>query len=260
MTKKYIADYRVVERLELSSRYVRLLMEATDAEGVAALAASCAGQFAQVRVDGLARAMLRRPISISRVDPEKGQLQLVVGVAGEGSRWLCERREGDTINVILPLGHGFTIVPEVRRCLLVGGGVGVAPLLFLGETMTLNGLRPSFLLGARTEGELLLREDFEKLGTTYLSTDDGTAGAPGVVTLNPALEERWDAVYCCGPLPMMKGVAKICKEREIACEVSLENRMACGLGACLCCVEPTVKGNVCTCTEGPVFNINQLKW
>ncbi len=93
-----------------------------------------------------------------------------------------------------------------------------------------------------------------------LSTDNGSAGHKGLVTENPALDEVWDAIYCCGPMPMMKAVAAIAKKRDIECEVSLENTMACGLGACLCCVEDTVAGHVCVCQDGPVFNISALKW
>ncbi|MCH5245101.1 MAG: dihydroorotate dehydrogenase electron transfer subunit, partial [Muribaculaceae bacterium] len=93
-----------------------------------------------------------------------------------------------------------------------------------------------------------------------ISTEDGTAGQSGLVTTNSAFTREWDMVFCCGPAPMMKAVAAICRKQGIECEVSLENMMACGVGACLCCVEKTVKGNVCVCTEGPVFNIKELTW
>lgn len=117
-----------------------------------------------------------------------------------------------------------------------------------------------FLLGARSAGDLLQVAEFGKVGKVHLSTEDGSVGEKGFVTVNSALSGHVDMIYCCGPSPMMKAVAAIAREKGVRCEVSLENMMACGLGACLCCVENTVKGNVCVCTEGPVFNIEMLNW
>ena len=163
--------------------------------------------------------------------------------------------------MLMPLGNGFTLSHTGERVLLVGGGVGVAPLLCLGAALVANGSKPEFLLGARTAADQLQLPEFEALGKVYISTDDGSMGTPGTVVDNPVIEnENFDRIYCCGPMPMMKAVASVARRRGIDCEVSLENTMACGLGACLCCVEKTVKGNVCVCTEGPVFNINQLTW
>lgn len=122
------------------------------------------------------------------------------------------------------------------------------------------GQSPEFLLGARSVKDVLEIDEFNALGKVNISTEDGSLGEKGLVTLHSAWQNTYDMVYCCGPLPMMKAVAKICRENNIECEVSLENMMACGLGACLCCVEKTVKGNICVCTEGPVFNINSLTW
>ncbi len=103
-------------------------------------------------------------------------------------------------------------------------------------------------------------KEFEAVGKVHLSTEDGSAGEKGLVTKHSVLDGKIDRIFCCGPSPMMKAVAGIAREKGIDCEVSLENMMACGLGACLCCVENTVKGNVCVCTEGPVFNIEMLNW
>ncbi|MDE6524115.1 MAG: dihydroorotate dehydrogenase electron transfer subunit, partial [Paramuribaculum sp.] len=109
--------------------------------------------------------------------------------------------------------------------------------------------------------DLLELDEFKRIGTVHIATDDGSAGVHGLVTQHPAIDSQdIDCIYCCGPAPMMKAVAAIARQNNVACEVSLENMMACGLGACLCCVENTVKGNVCVCTEGPVFNITQLTW
>jgi dihydroorotate dehydrogenase electron transfer subunit len=133
-------------------------------------------------------------------------------------------------------------------------------MLYFGSEMKRIGLAPEFLLGARSKDDLLQLDEFKKIGVVHISTDDGSEGEHGVVTTNSILSTSWDRIYCCGPLPMMKAVAREARRIGADCEVSLENMMACGLGACLCCVEPTVKGNVCVCSEGPVFNINQLTW
>jgi dihydroorotate dehydrogenase electron transfer subunit len=116
------------------------------------------------------------------------------------------------------------------------------------------------LLGARSGKDLLELDEFEKYGEVCVSTEDGSVGEKGLVTQHSVLNRECGMIYCCGPAPMMKAVAAIAKQKSICCEVSLENMMACGVGACLCCVEKTVKGNVCVCTEGPVFNINDLTW
>ncbi|MDE6403843.1 MAG: dihydroorotate dehydrogenase electron transfer subunit, partial [Muribaculaceae bacterium] len=165
------------------------------------------------------------------------------------------------VNMMWPLGNSFTIPQHTNETvLLVGGGVGVAPLLYFGKILKSKGFTVSFLLAARTASDILQLEEFKKYGTIYLSTDDGSVGEKGLITQNSVLDRSFDHIYCCGPMPMMKAVGRLCSERGIDCEVSLENVMACGIGACLCCVEKTVKGNRCVCTEGPVFNIDELTW
>ena len=219
------------------------------------------GQFVQIEIPDSKTTFLRRPISICNVDTKRNELWLLVRDAGAGTHSLINTPASRTINVVLPLGNGFsTDLKPGSTPLLIGGGVGVAPMLYLGKYLQTIGIVPRFLLGARSEADLLLLDEFEKTGDVYVSTDDGSRGTPGIITLNPVLESNADIIYCCGPSPMMKAVASIARERMITCEVSLENMMACGLGACLCCVEKTVKGNTCVCTDGPVFNINQLLW
>lgn len=221
-----------------------------------------AGQFAQVRIDRSKTTFLRRPISICSASPSEGVVELLVRRAGAGTDALLRTPVGELVNLMLPLGRGFMLpaAGAESKVLLVGGGVGVAPMYALGVRLKSLGYAPEFLLGARTAAELLLRDRFEKLGTVHVTTDDGSAGTRGVVTAHACMTRPVDMVYCCGPKPMMVAVAKAAARMGAQCEVSLENMMACGLGACLCCVEKTVKGNVCVCTEGPVFNINQLTW
>ena len=163
---------------------------------------------------------------------------------------------------MLPLGNGFSMpqTPD-EKVLLIGGGVGTAPMLYLGEALLKMGCKPAFLLGARSKNDLLQLEQFEAFGDVYTTTEDGSAGEKGYVTMHSILKgNKFDKIYTCGPKPMMMAVAKYASEHNIECEVSLENTMACGVGACLCCVENTKEGHVCVCKEGPVFNIKKLLW
>lgn len=254
---KIVADFPLVENRRLTDRFSLLTFSGDIPAGIRP------GQFVQVRVDGSASTFLRRPISISDADAATGLLRLLVRRAGAGSEKLCDTPVGSKVNMILPLGNGFTLPAHpASSTLLVGGGVGVAPLYMLGKEINAHGGTPTFLLAARTRDELLLVDEFRQIGNVLTITDDGSHGEKGFAhthsTLGPS--SRWDMVYCCGPAPMMKGVARAARMSGSDCEVSLENMMACGLGACLCCVEKTVKGNVCVCTEGPVFNTNQLTW
>ena len=164
------------------------------------------------------------------------------------------------IYIMLSLVNKDRVKTKVKP-LLVGGGVGTAPMLMLGAELVKMGCTPAFLLGARSSKDLLQLENFEKLGEVYTTTEDGSMGEKGYVTQHSVLHtDRFDMIYTCGPKPMMVSVAKYAKAHGIECEVSLENRMACGVGACLCCVENTDEGHLCVCKEGPVFNIKKLLW
>ena len=139
--------------------------------------------------------------------------------------------------------------------------MGVAPLLYLGKLIADIGATPIFLLGAKSKDDILQLEQFGEIGKVHVTTEDGSFGERGFVTNHSVLErEKFTRVQVCGPKPMMLAVARYAKANDIECEVSLENLMACGVGACLCCVEKTVEGNLCVCTEGPVFNIKKLSW
>ncbi len=237
--------------------YSRLTLAPADGSMLPAI---LPGQFVQMAAN-TPGVFLRRPISINDVNYDQNTIDLLIRKAGKGTSTLVALKEGDKLNILLPLGNGFSLdVASGSRLLLIGGGVGVAPLLYLGRKLKEAGHKPEFLLGARSAADLLELDDFAAVGTVHVSTEDGSMGEHGLVTRHSTLEGNIDTIYCCGPAPMMKAVAAIARERAINCEVSLENMMACGLGACLCCVENTVKGNVCVCTEGPVFNINLLNW
>ncbi|WP_455627784.1 dihydroorotate dehydrogenase electron transfer subunit [Parabacteroides chinchillae] len=256
--KKYILDMKVTENRRLHKNYCLLKLTSDQT-----LPEMIPGQFVEVRVDNSPTTFLRRPISINYIDKETNELWLLIQLVGDGTRKMAEYRPGDIIDVILPLGNGFTI-PEcnTEKVLLVGGGVGTAPMLYLGAILKGAGLEPMFLLGARSKEDVLQLEQFEQFGTVYVTTEDGSLGEKGYVTNHSILKaQHFDRIYTCGPKPMMVAVAKYAASESITCEVSLENTMACGIGACLCCVEKDNEGHhVCVCTEGPVFNINKLTW
>lgn len=221
------------------------------------------GQFVNVRVDGAPHTFLRRPISINYVDRDKNELWLLVQKVGEGTRAIAALSVGSKLNVLMPLGNGFTVpAGKAEKILLVGGGVGVAPLLYLGKCLKEAGHQPVFLLGARSASDLLEMDLFGKIAPVYVTTEDGSAGEKGFVTQHTLLgREVFDRICTCGPGPMMKAVARYALMESIPCYVSLENKMACGLGACLCCVEDTKsQGHVCVCQAGPVINAKELKW
>jgi dihydroorotate dehydrogenase electron transfer subunit len=257
--KKQISDWIVKENISLHPNYC--LLKLTLDEQIPEM---LPGQFVQVRVNDSPNTFLRRPISIHFIDRIQNELWLLIQLVGDGTQKLAESQVGDILNIIYPLGKGFSLPnPEAKnkKLLLIGGGVGVAPLLYWGACLKENGFQPAFLLGARTEKDLLQLELFKQCGEVHITTENGSLGEKGFVTNHSVFQEdNIDFIYACGPKPMMVAVARYAQKQGIACEVSLENTMACGIGACLCCVEKTTKGNVCVCTEGPVFNINQLTW
>lgn len=219
------------------------------------------GQFVQALVTESPSTFLRRPLSVHDVDYSSDTISLLVQIAGPGTERLSWLKPGEKLNLIYPLGNSFTMPKKGEKVLLAGGGCGMAPLLYLGRRISESGVVPEFALGFRNRSRILEHEEFKKLGTVHLSTEDGSEGYKGFLTDIPAFREgKWDKVYCCGPEPMMKAVSRLCRDRDIFCEVSLENLMACGMGICLCCIVPTNSGNLCSCTDGPVFNINNLKW
>lgn len=260
MIKKYVMDMVVVANQALSNSY--FLLKLTPKEECVEMPLSLPGQFVEIRVDNSPKTFLRRPVSINFVDYAKRELWLLIQKVGAGTQQLSLLEVGDTLNLIFPLGNSFTL-PEstATRVLLVGGGVGTAPMLFLGAYLKERGYTPTFLLGARSSVDLVLLDEFSKYGALYLTTEDGSVGEVGYVTNHSVIQDSsFDQIYTCGPKAMMQAVGRLATQRDISCEVSLENTMACGFGVCLCCVEDTVDGHLCVCKEGPVFNLKQLKW
>jgi dihydroorotate dehydrogenase electron transfer subunit len=254
---KYIDDFIVVGNERQTDDFVVLTLECAKE-----LPVMIPGQFVEVRVDGAPGAYLRRPLSIHDVDYGKRQIKLLIQEVGEGTNKLCSLAVGSFINMMYPLGKGYSL-PETKRVLLIGGGCGVAPLLFLGRYLAKNGIKPNYLIGARTATSLVRLDAYRELGEVFVTTEDGTEGQKGFVIHHPVMRTEnpdFDMIYTCGPDAMMKVIAKYDNNHSIACQVSLENHMACGFGVCLCCVTPTVDGHKCTCVDGPVFDSKYLQW
>lgn len=255
--KKYMSDLIVAENIQLNDQYFLLKLKAENE-----LPEIVPGQFAEVKVEESPSTFLRRPISINFVDRERNEIWLLIQIVGSGTKQLSKLTPGKLLNLIYPLGNSFTF-PQNKdaNLLLVGGGVGIAPMLFWGSLLAAEGFKCNFLIGGRSADNLLLLDEFNKYGEVYCTTEDGSKGEMGFVIHHSLLQnQKFDAIYTCGPTPMMKAIANYASNNAVFCEVSLENTMACGFGACLCCVTDTIDGHLCVCTEGPVFNITKLKW
>jgi dihydroorotate dehydrogenase electron transfer subunit len=219
------------------------------------------GQFVQVKVEDSPMTFLRRPISIHDIDYERNTIKLLIRIAGQGTERLSKLTNGEKLNLIYPLGNSFSLPNENAKVLLIGGGCGIAPLLFLGKYLKSEGHNPEILLGFRNSEAIAEFDEYAAVAPVYLTTEDGSRGEKGLVTDHKILiEKSFDHICCCGPEKMLKTVADYCQKNGIYCEVSLEHLMACGFGVCLCCVVETDKGRVCTCTDGPVFNAKELTW
>jgi dihydroorotate dehydrogenase electron transfer subunit len=250
---KRIIDFIVQENRALNAQTTLLVLHSKELPELAP------GQFVNVRVDRSPMTLLRRPISVHNVDQEKGLLYLLVKRIGPATSTLAQLPVREKLNCILPLGNIFPVPPS-GRCLLIGGGIGIAPLLYLAQKMNQCNLKPVILIGTRTKDEIVRIEEYERYGTVYHTTEDGSHGEKGYPTQHSILHEPFDYLFSCGPEAMMRSVARHAKLKNIDCYLSLENTMACGIGACLSCVTETTKGHRCVCTDGPVFHINELAW
>jgi len=222
------------------------------------------GQFVNIKVNDGLEPLLRRPVSIHRVKGAK--VKLFYEVLGAGTRTLSQRKPGEFLDLIGPLGNGFQFPSSVLRppssVVLVAGGMGVAPLVFLAEKIKLS--KPLVLIGARTKKQILCAPEFKALGCSVrLATEDGSAGFRGKVTdlLKIVLAQtKPSGLFSCGPRPMLKAVSEIARENKINAQLSLEEHMACGIGACLGCVVTTESGYRRVCKDGPVFSSQELTW
>jgi len=244
------------------------------------------GQFLNIRVSEGCVPLLRRPFSIHRV--RNSEIEILFEVVGKGTEVLSQRKEGESLDIIGPLGNGFDYTLCVKRHalpILIAGGMGIAPLLFLADRLAYDVERTAYrkdkkaklsakryplnakvLIGAKTKAGLLCEKEVKELGCEVeIATDDGSKGFKGKVTdlLTPYLSAKYyplSVIYACGPYPMLKEIANISKKYNISAQISLEEHMACGIGVCLGCAVRTNQGYKRVCKEGPVFSANQIIW
>lgn len=245
---------KIINKKQLTSDIYDVTVDAGELAKVAQ-----PGQFAQIYVPGKT---LRRPISICGIDRAAETLRFVFQIRGEGTAQLAELKTGDTIDLLAPLGKGFSLGDTTRRAVFVGGGIGVPPLL---EAAKAFGTNASVITGFRNQAAIILKEDFEKNGNqVIIATDDGSFGHHGLVT-DCMKDLDFEVIFACGPTPMLKAVCKIAQERGVPCYISLEERMACGIGACLGCAVKLRRENGeeyygHVCKDGPVFDYRSVVW
>lgn len=247
----------IIKQEQLTSNIFALTLAAPQISRLAK-----AGQFVHISC-GEAQ-LLRRPISIC--DTTEDALRIVFVVKGEGTRWLSERKAGDGLDILGPAGHGFDLSVLGEKPVFLGGGIGVPPMLKSMKDARAQGAQPTAILGFRSKDAVILEEEFQEVGTVYTATDDGSYGIHGFVSA--VLEEHikeFTSVCCCGPRGMLRALASIAEQAGIPCQVSMEERMGCGIGACLVCAcalkgenGETRYGHVCK--DGPVFDSKEVEW
>jgi dihydroorotate dehydrogenase electron transfer subunit len=226
-------------------------------------AAARPGQFVAVAAGKGRDPFLRRPFGISGIDAAQGTVTLYYRTVGRGTRMLAEIQPQEGLNVMGPLGQGFAWAPQTRSAALVGGGMGIAPLLALAQALQAQKIDMRVFLGAKGLDGIFGADMLQKAGCTlFIATEDGSGGRRGWVTdvfQEDMQAQAVDAVFACGPVPMLRSVARLCQAHRLPCQVSMEARMACGLGACMGCVIPVRHGDGGTkrervCRQGPVFD------
>ena len=221
-----------------------------------------AGQFISIYCDDGSR-LLPRPISICEIDKEDSSLHLVYRIAGKGTAEFSEKQTGDHLSVMGPLGNGFS--ETGKKPMVIGGGIGIPPMLGLAKSLKESGSDVTAVLGYRSE--LFLQDEFASSSNVYNATEDGNSGTKGTV-IDAIKENNLDAdiIFACGPKPMLRAIKELAAQKKIPCYISLEERMACGIGACLACVCQTknVDGhsnvhNARVCKDGPVFKAEEVE-
>ena len=261
MSEKFQETVTVVSQKQIGTGIYDLTIQTKEIA-----AAAKAGQFVSVYSNDASK-LLPRPISLCGIDRKAGTLRLVYRVTGEhtGTEEFSRLQAGDTMKIMGPLGNGFT-VEKGRKTFLIGGGIGVPPMLQLAKEMKDAGENFQIVMGYRDAGTFLL-DEFKEQGESFVATEDGSVGTK-VNVLDAIRENHLDAdvIYACGPTPMLRALKAYAEEQNMTCYVSMEERMACGIGACLACVcnstEKDAHSNVKNkriCKEGPVFNAKEVE-
>lgn len=257
----YLEQVEVVSNQVVASGYYKMVLVS---ERIAKRAKP--GQFVHVRCVESYQPLLRRPFSIHTLSDSQ-TFSVLYQVVGRGTELLSQRKPRQSLDVLGPLGRGFQIYPQDERAILVGGGIGVAPLLFLAQKLIKEKKQVLLLLGAKTKDSLLALSDFKSLGVEVtVATEDGSAGKKGMVSdlFEQALlitkKPLKTTVYACGPEEMLARITTISLIYDFPCQVCLEEMMACGVGVCLSCVVATKQGYRRVCAEGPVFDGEEIEW
>ena len=224
------------------------------------------GQFVNIKCAKGLDAYLRRPISICDVNESENTVTIIFQVRGKGTKLLAMKKTGERLDIIAPLGWGSFSLKANRRVLIIGGGIGVFPLYELSKRLKPMCEERVVVLGFRNEEAVVMKPEFEAVSERLvITTDDGSLGIKGYTTdilVEEIVKDKVDMIYACGPMPMLAKIAKIAKENDIECEVSLEERMGCGIGACLVCACKTKHGDEWehshVCYNGPVFNAGEV--
>lgn len=221
------------------------------------------GQFVHIRCGEDRDFILRRPFSIHQVTGVDS-IEILFNVVGSGTTWLSNLAIRDSVDIVGPLGNGFQLASEGEKVMLVAGGMGIAPLVFLATKLVEAHAKVSIVMGAATREHLLDYMDLKRLSfRVTVATEDGSQGKKGLVTdvLNGAIATDKPAIiYSCGPKAMLREVSRIAEEADIPCQVALEELMACGVGVCLSCVTQTINGLRKVCSSGPVFKSSEIRW
>lgn len=257
--KMFQEKVKIVLREKIGKDFLKLVLASKKISNTA-----LPGQFIEVKVSRTGEPLLRRPLGVHSV--KAGTFTVLCEIVGKGTIALSKRKQGELLDIIGPLGNGFNCqfpVANSRLPILVAGGMGVAPLLFLAERLRGKAL---VLIGAKTKGHVLCEQEFKKLGCEVkIATDDGSKGFKGRVTdllqnFLSTIDYRLPNIYACGPRPMLRALSSISQKYKIPTQVSLEEHMACGIGACLGCVIETKSGYKRVCKEGPVFCADEIIW
>lgn len=254
MSKKVLAD--LVKKEEIIKDIYKFTIKSEQMANEAK-----PGQFLEINVSTGEAPMLRRPISIYNIDKENNLVEFIFMVRGKGTKILSERQVGDKIDIMGPLGNGTFSIDEYKNVSIIGGGIGIYPLHELAKQLKDKGVNVTTYVGFRNKELVHLEKEFKSVSNNLIiSTDDGTYGKKGFgidFLKEDSKETKPDAIFACGPLPMLKAVKKFAEENNIYAEISLEERMGCGIGACLGCAVKTKKDDIekysHVCVNGPVF-------
>jgi dihydroorotate dehydrogenase electron transfer subunit len=261
--KKFSQKFKISFNKNLGGAFFKLTIEAPQFAKIA-----LPGQFANIKVSDNYEPFLRRPLSVHATD--KGRVEFLYQVAGEATKILSQKKPGEFLDLIGPLGNGFKINNKTKANILVAGGMGVAPLLFLAQKLvhspwSIDHRHIFVLIGAKTKNQILCKKEFKNFGCEVkIATDDASCGFKGYVSdlLKKVLQDTGDKkqtmIYACGPRPMLKEVASISKKYKIPAQISLEEHMACGIGACFGCAVSTRQGYKRACKDGPVFSAEEI--